>query len=292
MKKGFLLLPLIAIGAYVTLSSNSAGYTSNATGSDGGTVGCGGGGCHGSAASSTVTSTTIIIDSAGTPVTVYHPGVTYRVSLAAGTAATSGLTKFGFQLSASKVSAAAQAGSWVTASLPASSTIDPMGAFDVVRHTAPKNDSVILAGAAFVYPVSLQWTAPAAGTGSVKFFGVINAVNSNTNADGGDLWNSTSTTITEYVDHTSVSEVAAKVAISTFPNPVTSSFTLQLSNAAAGTYGVQVMDINGKIVVKQTVEVSGNTASSTINLSNFAAGRYHVVVEKDGVRTVKAIVKQ
>lgn len=292
MKKGFLLLPLIAIGAYVTLSSNSAGYTSNATGSDGGTVGCGGGGCHGSAASSTVTSTTIIIDSAGTPVTVYHPGVTYRVSLAAGTAATSGLTKFGFQLSASKVSSVAQAGTWVAASAPVNATVSTMGAFSVVRHTAPMSDSVILAGAAFVYPASINWTAPAAGTGSVKFFGVINAVNNNTNADAGDLWNSTTTTITEYVDHTSVSEVAAKVAINTFPNPVTSSFTLQLSNAAAGTYGVQVMDITGKIVVKQSVEVTGNTASSTINLSNFAAGRYHVVVEKDGVRTVKAIVKQ
>ncbi|PQJ09031.1 hypothetical protein CJD36_020855 [Flavipsychrobacter stenotrophus] len=292
MKKRFLLLPLIAIGAYVTLSSNIGGYLSNATGSNGGTVGCGGGGCHSNTASSTVTQTTIIVDSAGTLVTVYHPGVTYRVSLAAGTAATSGLTKFGFQLSSSKAASAAQAGTWVAATAPVNATVSAMGPFSVVRHTAPMSDSVILAGAAFVYPVSIQWTAPAAGTGAVKFFGVINAVNNNTNADAGDLWNSTTTTITEYVDHTLVSEVAAKVAINTFPNPVTSSFTLQLSNAAAGTYGVQVMDITGKIVVKQSVEVTGNTASSTINLSNFAAGRYHVVVEKDGVRTVKAIVKQ
>lgn len=292
MKKRFLLLPLIALGAYVTLSSNSTGYLTNATGSNGGAVGCGGGGCHSSGPSSTVTSTTIIVDSAGTPVTTYRPGVTYRVSLAAGTAATSGLTKFGFQLSSSKAASAVQAGTWVASTVPVSSTISNMGAFSVVRHTAPKDDSVILAGAAFVYPVSLNWTAPAAGTGDVKFFGVINAVNGDGSAGPSDLWNSANTTITEFIDHTAVNDVTTKVAINAFPNPVTSSFTLQLSNAKAGTYNVQVLDMTGKVVVKQSLEVSGSTSASTINLSTFAAGRYHVIVEKDGVRTVKAVVKQ
>ncbi len=292
MNKKFLLFPLIAVGAYFTLSSNINGYLTNATGSDGGTVGCGGGGCHNSGASSTVTSTTIVVDSAGTPVTVYHPGVTYRVSLAAGTVATSGLTKFGFQLSSSKAASPAQAGTWVAATAPVNATVSTMGAFSVVRHTAPMSDSVILAGAAFVYPVSINWTAPAAGTGSVKFYGVINAVNNDGNATSADLWNSATATITEYVDHTSVNDVAAKVAINTFPNPVTSSFTLQLTNAAAGTYNVQVVDITGKVAVKQSVEVSGNTASSSINMSSFAAGNYHVIVEKDGARTVSMIVKK
>lgn len=290
MKKRFLLLPLIAIGAYVTLSSNIGGYLSNATGSNGGTVGCGGSGCHGTTASSFIAQG-IIIDSAGIPVTSYRPGMTYRISLAAGLAATSGLTKFGFQLSSSKAASAVQAGSWVAASMPATATISAMGGgFSVVRHTAPKDDSV--ATGVFIYPISVEWTAPVAGTGDVKFYGVINAVNNNTMADGADKWVATTATFPEYIDHTAVNDVTAKVSISTFPNPVTSSFTLQLNNAKAGTYNVQVMDMTGKTVVKQVVEVSGNTAASAINMSNFAAGTYHVVVEKDGARTVSMIVKK
>lgn len=291
MKKSFLLLPLIAVGAYFTLSSNSTGYvTSNRTGAGGSTVGCGDAGCHGTSASpSTLAVMGIAVDSAGMPVTHYVAGKTYRVTLYGGALASANLHEFGFQLAAAKVTGGTQAGQFVAATLPSQASISTIGGFDIVRHNTPKPDSVTIAGSA--YAVQVNWTAPAtAGTGSVEFFGVINAVDGDNAATSGDKWNSANTTLTELIDHTAVGNVNSTVAVNAFPNPVVNALNLQL-NGQDGVYGVKLFDMTGKVVAENKVTVNGAT-TSTVNMAGFANGVYQVVVEKDGVSKVIAVVKQ
>lgn len=291
MKKSFLLLPLIAVGAYFTLSSNSTGYvTSNRTGAGGSTVGCGDAGCHGTSASpSTFTALGITVDSAGIPVTHYVAGATYRVNFYGLAPSSANLHKFGFQLAAAKVTGGTQAGQFVAATLPAQASISTIGGFDMVRHNTPKDDSVIILGSAYALQVS--WTAPTTiGTGSVEFFGVMNAINGDNNASSADKWSSANTTLTELRDHTAVGDVNNTIGVSAFPNPVANTLSLQF-NGKDGVYGVKLFDMTGKVVATEKVTVTGAT-TSTINTASLAKGMYQVVIEKDGISKAIAIVKQ
>ncbi len=291
MKKSFLLLPLIAAGAYLTLSSNINGYTSsNRTGAGGSTIGCGDATCHGTSSSpSTLAVMGIVVDSAGTPVTHYMAGHTYRVTLYGGALATANLHKFGFQLAAAKVTGGTQAGAFQSAALPAEATINTIGGFGIVCHNTPKADSVTSLGSA--YSVSANWTAPAAGTGSVEFFGVINAVNDDGSASSADKWNSTNTTITELVDHTAVGDLSNTVAISAYPNPVVNTLNLQFGAGNDGVYSMKMYDVTGKLVAANDVSVKGLTTTS-VNMNGWANGMYNVVIEHNGARKVMPVVKQ
>ena len=255
-------------------------------------TGCGGGTCHGSSATST-TNVNIVLDSAGTIVTHYKPGVTYRVTLLGKNTSAAALHKFGFQLSSSKAASVAQAGTWLATSLPTGAAINSSGGFspfNVVSHSTPKNDSVVTSVS--YYPVSVNWTAPAAGTGSVKFYGVINAVDGDNAATSGDKWNTGTSTITELPSNVGINDVSAKMELSAFPNPVSANLTLQLNNAQAGSYNVRVFNINGQMVATQNIEVSSNTAVSIVDMRGFATGMYQVAVEKDGIVAMQSVIKK
>ncbi len=204
-----ILLGVFGIAAMAVLMGNSNGYNSNRTGANSTTTGCGGG-CHGS---TTSIGTVIEMDSAGTPVTVYHPGVAYTVKISAtNNTTTTNLSKYGFQLCAVKItgagtSSATQGGTWGT--LPAG-TQQNGGTLKYIQHNQVLSPVSGTGGVGTVYTISIPWTAPAAGTGSVKFYGLINAVNNNGNDDSGDKYQlANAITVTEYV-----APVTASVSIS------------------------------------------------------------------------------
>lgn len=206
MKKKFLfLLPLLSGLLYIGLSSSSGG----AAGSSGvertgatGTSGCGG--CHGSSATSAI-NVSLTLDSAGVTVTRYVAGQTYNIIITGTqTSSSFSLANFGFQLSAvlltgAGTSSASNAGTLATTGLPAGCVNRSISGIRVIEHSTPLSGSGG-GGAGTVYTRSIAWTAPATtGTGTIRLYGVINAINSSGGADGGDKWNTTSTTITELV---------------------------------------------------------------------------------------------
>lgn len=299
MKKSFLLLPLIAVGAYVTLSSNLTGYPGNRTGSDGvvATTGCGDGtgSCHGSAASTSIQflpTGAILLDSAGTGtfVTGYTPGKNYVIHIGAANTSTSILPKFGFQLStvSGSGSSSVQAGTFGTA--PSGTAVNTYGGRKIFGHTTPRASSGT-GGPGSVDSVSIRWTAPAAGTGTVTMYVVINGVDGDNLPSSNDKWNTATASFAEKADHTGVGSVANAISVKTFPNPVVSSLNLQLTNATAGSYNVQLFDMSGKVISSQKVDVTGNTITA-IEMNNCPSGVYQVVVEKNGARSVVPVVKQ
>ena len=180
MKSRFALLIFAGLFAYLVLESNAGGYSRNETGARGQT-GCS---CHNSTSS---LNPIVELDSAGVPVLSYVPGMSYTVTMSA--AQQTGKAYFGFELSLVKLTgagttSAATAGTWGT--LPSGCRTG----------TVMIEQSQALAASNNMYKISIPWTAPAAGTGSVKIYGILNAVNGNGNESGDGAQNATNNGLT------------------------------------------------------------------------------------------------
>ncbi len=184
MKSRFVLVSFFGLFAYFVLTSYSRGYGTNHTGATGST-GCS---CHGTTTS--VSPTVGLYTTGGTAVTSYTPGTAYVVKLK-GTS-NSNQPDFGYELSVVKATGAgtrtaAMGGTWGTA--PSGS-----GTSGIIMQ-----QNQTLAGSGGMYSVSVPWTAPATGTGSVKIYGIINAVDGTggTGGDGAQIATNNGLTITE-----------------------------------------------------------------------------------------------
>jgi len=319
MKKRILLFTLIAgFGGLITSSyvagPSSQGY--DCSGADvnsgsGNPLGCSTGGtCHGGVGASTAGITVVLeLDSAGviTSTTAsgtghYKPGVTYQVKITGkNTTTTTNLTKWGFQVAATKGATAAtspvNAGTLQSTGLPtglaywtAPGTTTTFFA-NVVGHNTWLNPASGTGGTGTTYIDSFTWTAPVAGTGTVSIFGALNAVNDNDLADAGDLWNTAQLVLDESTT-AGIENVTNNISLKGFPNPVSNTLQLQMDNATLGTYALQVYGLDGRSVAKETINVNSGTYQTAINTANWAPGMYNVVITKDGVNKVIAVVKQ
>ena len=205
-KKLLLLLPFAGILAYIGLCSYSGGAAISG-GIDGtGASGAGGCSCHTHATTTTVA---LELDTIGGGVrTQYIAGGHYTVKITGTNTSTTSLPDFGFQVAVVKLTGAgtgtaADAGALASTGLPASCQYSSTGSTGLPMNIVEQNTQIAATtgtgGSGTTYVESIPWTAPAvAGTGSIKLYGVINAVNFD-GGSGGDKWNNGNATITEYV---------------------------------------------------------------------------------------------
>ena len=289
MKKAALVVPFFALVAYITFSSHMAGYTTNVTGSDGtSAIGCGGYGCHGTLPTAGIVDS-ILLDSAGTGnmVSQYTPGKSYIIRFQAiNTISGSALPSCGFQLSVVKGSSYTDAG--ILDTIPGTTKFGSGISILVQTDCMACDTSTGAGGMGTVYRVSVPWTAPAAGTGAVKIYGVMNAVNEDSAATVDDKWNTKNITINERT--LGIEKITETFELKVFPNPVLSDVNIQLINAATGQYEINVFDMSGKLVIRKEVEVNGNNMA--ISMEHFSRGLYQMVIQKDGVSATVALIKQ
>lgn len=282
MKKRILLITAISALAYVSLTSYQAGPAAsgqNRTGAKSSGTNCSTGGCHGSAAT---TSVAIVVDSSGTPVTKYKPLKTYTIKISGGN--TASLTKFGFQYTVVSGTGTAQVPAGSCSGFSGSIANHVFSGLNIVEQTATL--SPLSAGTSF------QWTAPAAGTGNVTMYCTLNAVDGNGNDGSPDASANTSVVLTELPATTAVASLPADMSIKAFPNPAINNVTLQLNNAQTGNYNVEVFNLGGKVIATEHITVNSSSQSTGINTANWASGTYMISVEKDGARNVIPVVKQ
>ena len=274
MKKKLLLFSAILGITYLTVSSYTFkpyfyGY-GNCTGAPGTTASCGGGGCHATSAATTNNGITLIDKSTSIPVTngKYVGGKTYTATLT-GTN-TSLLAKFGFQVCVVDASGTTDVG-LITAT-NANSISDIYGTSTV--HVLEQKTGPI-SGISGAYTVSFDWTAPAAGTGAVNFYSVINAVNGNNSASGDAVSAKVTTTFQEST--AGINESNTLTAHKIYPNPCQN--TLNIEGLTSATQ-VSVFDLMGK-------EVVSAQTSSSIDVAHLAPGIYVLRINKQALTFVK-----
>ncbi len=297
----------VFLGAFaLLLSSNSDGYTHNSggdcrTGAVSAAVGCGGNGCHGGTSAVTTGITVAIeLDSAGVPVTSYQPGGSYTVKLTGTNMTSNNLPVFGFGMSAVKAagagtSSARQAGTW-SASLPngIQNSIELTAATSVIEHQVqlPKTSGTGTAGTTYVE--SIGWTAPVAGTGAVKFYGVLNAANGDGNEGSSDKWNYTNVTIAE-AGATAIAEIAADLGtVNAYPTLMNNTLTTTFDLRRDAKVSVELLSLNGQLIRTLLADEAMSTGAQTrtYGVGDLSAGIYLVKVQAGEHTSVAKVVKQ
>src|ERR1019366_7481626 len=199
-KHTFVYLIAICAGSLV-ISGYHSGAGNNGydcTGAEtglGNSAGCSGGnGCHSPSATTAIT-VALELDSAGVATTHYKGGVTYTIKLTGTNTSTTSLPKFGFEVGSVKGSTSVvtpvNAGTFATP-YPANTHYAAPNQYmvvGVVEQSATLAATTGTGGSGTKYVESFTWTAPVAGTGTISFWGVINAVNGNGSSDSGEHWN-------------------------------------------------------------------------------------------------------
>jgi hypothetical protein len=152
MKKlHYIFIILMSIVSFFTLQSEINNVAQNKAWNS-----CATAGCHNSSTATTVTSISLLDNT--TPVFEYEGGKTYKILL---TGTNSSLNQFGFQLRETN-------NKGTFSNFPANVGKQALG---YITHSARLSKSNL------IFSVQMNWTAPAAGSGTVSFDGLINAVN-------------------------------------------------------------------------------------------------------------------
>jgi hypothetical protein len=304
MKRNLLIVLLGAVLASGVLSSYEHGpaYEGglNRTGSQGGPASCSGGGCHNVNNPATVVGINVY-NSFGTAVDHYTPGETYTVAITGHHTSSLSLSEFGFQVSAVN-SAQNQAGTFAVTS-GTHLRVTSLGGLQIVEHKEALDDSVTN-----YFVARFSWTAPAAGTGNVQFYGILNPFGGEGDdddervkktslfkMDDDDEDEESDTTcpnvapvltLTEGSGGTNeVAGIADDNSIVIYPNPCTTYFRIIIGNAAdTADYTVTVYAANGTLMHK------GDKLDVTV--INFPPGLYHVVVSSQNSSVTRQVIKQ
>jgi hypothetical protein len=252
--------------------SSSAGAPAGRTGSPGDGSNCTG--CH----SGTAINQTGWITS-NIPASGYTPGQTYQIT---GTATSSGRTKFGFQISPQNPS-----GQLLGTMASTSANTQLTGSNKYMTHTAAGNQ-----GGNGSHTWTFNWTAPAAGTGDVTFYGAFNATN-NSSTTAGDIIYLSTLAVQENVT-SGIIEKTATSDFSVFPNPITDgTIRMNLNKTLNGMTTVQVYSLSGTLIQSETL--TGIQAGSTHSIqlpAGIPQGLYLMnLVSEDATSVQKILVK-
>jgi hypothetical protein len=262
--------------------------------------GCKGSGCHAASATPGI-AITLELDSAGISTTHYVGGGSYTVKITGTNNTASSLPKFGFQISCIKdtipQAAPTNEGTWPGPFAAGTQYTAPLTYYlaGVVEHNTPLAPTSGTGAKGTIYSETFNWTAPAKGTGTISFWGVLNAVNYNGTQDAGDLWNSTKITVHE-LGTTGISSIEDNsLDMSIFPNPATAQATLTYTLKANRNVQADLYDIYGnKITPLFSDEQNTGEHQQMVNLSalNLKSGMYLIVIDEGNTLSCKKLIVQ
>ena len=308
----------LVFGAFLSLilSSYQAGPALNSgydcTGATGTTtrsqVGCGGGGCHGT---TTANNVVIELDSAGVPVKSYHPGMSYTVKISATNATGATLSHFGFQmasvlLSGAGTSNALQGGTWDSVNLPSLVQYTPAGPLScatcsgwpipIVEHSAAIPATTGSGANGTTYVESINWTAPAQGSGTVLLYGALNAVNFSGNERGDYGQAALADTITEAViTHNGISSISSYLnGFSVYPTLMNDNVTIAFDLKQLSDIKIEILSMQGTVVktIVPQQSIAAGSFRQSYDVNELPAGVYLVRLQTGGASAITKVVKE
>ncbi len=208
--------------------------------------------CHSSGVNYGTVATMTLNDSLGA-VTEYIPGVTYRLKLIITDNNGSG---HGFQITC-LLSNNQSAG--------LATPITKNTQKSIVNNRWYFEHSQRLSGGDY----EMDWIAPAAGSGTITFYGSALAVNGNGKTTGDQYVNIPNLVITQGVPN-GISDIASVNKLKLFPNPTNTN--LNITNESTELDRIEIYSISGDLVYSQTM----HNASVQVDVSNFGIGTYFV----------------
>lgn len=281
--KQTLLLTTTSLFLALAFMNNSSGPTNAGLGDKTGSPLSSGtcASCHSGGAGITGMSLILIDGVTNIPVTnnQYVPSRLYNVQLLG--SSTANLPKFGFQLTALKSTNNTMAGAFSTSA--ANCAIKTNNSVNYLEHIAP------LSQTGGSYQVDFSWVAPGAGSGMVKFYGVLNAVD----GTGGTYGDKTSPTymLTLNEATNSIAAFQSSLGGSLTPNPAQSHTTLNFSPETRGAIFITVYDLTGKIVL-QTLKYVTEEKQVNLECANWPSGAYFVSLQHEANRMVLPLIKR
>lgn len=268
MKKISLLNTVYAIGAAIVISIFSS-YTSGpppaVTCAPGETTCATNGLCHTGPVNSgsAVAELTIM---AGVPANGYVPGATYAMMPFIVDPLK---TKFGFQVVAKFLNGNA-AGS-ITITDPLKTQMISQGNFEYAQQTSTGS-----------YPAGIHdwmydWTAPPAGSGTVKFYAAFIASNADSSA-GGDFVYTDSLILVENITAINENGNSQNLIKNIYPQPATDFIRLKINTPHINEINYSIFNLNGKLIQQSKLFV--NSASEiSILLDQLSSGTYLLKAE-------------
>ena len=285
MKKYSIVFTAVLALLYISLSSDIDGAAhhghGDVTGAPTGVTGrCQTSSCHGGNNALNIVQLQILDSSTLLPITTYHSGKTYIVSLTGdATAVSTNLPGFGFMVSAVNGLHKLSGTYTIPAALSGSIHSYPCGVTTVGEHSVTLRQTVLGTN---TYGIRFYWTAPAPFSDSVTFYSLLNATNGN-GGSSGDYPNAAAR-VTIYEDP--IDQLAIPVihesAITLYPNPVVNQLNI---TSAHKIISLNITNISGK----QVYSISGNSENMTVPTAGWPAGIYYVRINNT---EVKSFVKQ
>jgi hypothetical protein len=261
MKKLYYLFSILLIPAMFVLMAPTGGAPAGYTGSPLDGQNCSN--CHtGSAVINVDNLITTTIPTEG-----YTPGETYTVVFSAGDLTAD---KYGFQITSETSSA--KTGSWIITN----STRTALAGTTAVTHTSAGTTP---AGSPNSW--TMDWTAPADGTGDVMFYAVLNKTNNNGASSGDEIFTSM---LTVQESTIGVPEMADETLFNVYPNPATDKINIALTENAV----VSIFDNSGRIIR----EVTASDETLILDVSGLEQGIYFLRINSNGKLTTRTFIKK
>lgn len=229
-----------------------------APGSGGNLGTCANAGCH--ANSAFMASATIELLDGSDPVTQYEPGKSYTLRIT-GIAGEGTPAAYGFQ-AVSLDASDSQAGDW--GDVGADRQIAMASGRSYAEHSNKNNTDGVF---------DLEWIAPDANTGAVTFYSAVALINNNGNTQG-DGVAATTLSIEEKDPNSTNSLIREFANLSVYPNPVQNELNLEISSRMSGNFTLRFVDISGKVVRLEQIEISSGANQRTFDVSDINKGFY------------------
>jgi len=223
--------------------------------------------CHSGGSNYNPSLSVRLLNASGQQVTSYLPGMNYQLEVVVNTQTAA--SRYGFQAVALTGNTNTQAGSFSTAT---GIRVTPINNRQYAEQAVKSSSNTF----------RTPWTAPAAGSGDVRFYAAGLATNNN-GGTSGDATASLSTPLTITELTSSNNEVnRANFVIKAFPNPVTEQLNITLEGHNSFSAQVNLYDANGRLVQAERRLIAPGQSSWMMDVQWLAAGVYWLEIN-DGV---------